>query len=296
MKSKIVLKSAEIFRCICTIISPSLNTKVCYFVKRKKWPNTKNPVTFKEKLLKLKIENYNSNPLVKQCADKYAVRGYIEEKLGAESGNILNDLISVYDSPEQIEWDSLPERFAVKWNYGCGYNIIVKDKSKVDKKAVTEQFLRWGKENPYLGYAEMQYKNVPKKIIVEKFLEGRNGGLPEDYKLYCFNGKCHAILYISDRGTTGKKAGFFDADWNYLGGTGKKNYTGFEELPSKPESLDVMIETAEKLSEPFPFVRADYYDANGRAVFGELTFTPAGVSDVSEIDIYGRTMGEILKI
>lgn len=33
-----------------------------------------------------------------------------------------------------------------------------------------------------------------------------------------------------------------------------------------------MIELAKKLSEGFPHVRVDFYEANGRVYFGEMTF------------------------
>ena len=118
-------KIAEVLRCAMTLISPTLNTKVCYRVKTGRKLDLKNPTGFKEKLLKLKLDNYNHNPLVKKCADKYAVREYVCQKLGYASGQaILNELIATYDTAEEIEWERLPDSFAVKWNFGCGYNIM----------------------------------------------------------------------------------------------------------------------------------------------------------------------------
>ena len=37
-----------------------------------------------------------------------------------------------------------------------------------------------------------------------------------------------------------------------------------------------MLKIAERLSKPFPFVRVDFYDLNGKPILGEMTFTPAG--------------------
>jgi hypothetical protein len=37
-----------------------------------------------------------------------------------------------------------------------------------------------------------------------------------------------------------------------------------------------MVAAAEALSKPFPFVRMDFYDINGKALLGEMTFTPSG--------------------
>lgn len=88
-----------------------------------------NPVTLSDKLVVLKIKNYNHNPLVKQCADKYAVREYVRSK---GHNDVLNELIGVYDSVEDIEWDKLPDQFAIKWNFGCGFNVICRDKANLD--------------------------------------------------------------------------------------------------------------------------------------------------------------------
>ena len=37
-----------------------------------------------------------------------------------------------------------------------------------------------------------------------------------------------------------------------------------------------MIDCAEKLAQPFPVVRVDLYNLNGKVFFGEMTFTSLG--------------------
>lgn len=165
-------KMMHIFRCFLTLISPRLNTEICYLVKFKKKLPLKNPMTLNEKLLWLKLNDYPTNDLVKKCADKYAVRDYIRQ-CGCEE--ILNNLIATYDRPEEIAWDQLPHCFAIKWNYGCGLNYICNDKSKIDYNKVTDLLKKMGKKNAYLPYSEIQYKNVRKKIIVEKYLGNDEG-------------------------------------------------------------------------------------------------------------------------
>ena len=288
-------KLASIFRCALTSISPKLNAKFVYRVKKHKPLNWKNPQTLAEKLVKLRIEKYNSDPLVKQCADKYAVRGYVEEK---GCGGLLNELIAVYEKPEDIRWDELPSRFALKLNYANGYNIICTDKNEVVQDAVVRKLKIWLNEKPWLGYAELQYKDVPVRIIVEKFLEGKDGLFPEDYKVYCFNGEPKVILYMTGRYSGTMRVGFFDTDWVHIGRPNKQ-YMGFEEnnIPRRPDSLQTMLEAARKLSEPFPFVRVDFYDLDGKAIFGEMTFSPAGGFDVADIEYNGHSsLGYLLKL
>lgn len=72
-----VLDIAGGVRSMMTMISPKLNASVVYSVKKHRIMHWKNPKTFVEKLIKLRIENYNYNPLVKKCSDKYAVRDYL---------------------------------------------------------------------------------------------------------------------------------------------------------------------------------------------------------------------------
>ena len=208
-------------------------------------------------------------------------------------------MLAVYDNPEEIEWNELPERFALKLNSGSGCNIICDDKSKLKEEEVIAELRKWRKQKYWLGYAEMQYKDVPVKYLLENFLVGRDGLFPEDYKIYCFNGAPKAILYISGRFSDSTCAGFFDINWNYLGlPKNRLDYKSFDvdSIPIRPRSLDVMLKAAADLSKPFPFVRMDFYDLDGEAVFGEMTFSPAGGFDVSEIDIDGKSMGDLLEI
>ena len=285
--------AASLFRSTLTLLSPRLNAELVYWIKKKKRMNWKDPQSFSELLVKLRIEEYNNSSLVKRCADKYAVREYVEEK---GFGSLLNPLLAGYNRPEQIDWQVLPERFALKLNFGCGCNLICTDKARFDTDAAYAVMRSWLKRKPWLGYAELQYKDVPAKLLVERFLEGKNGLFPEDYKLYCFHGKPTAILYMQNRESERMRVGFFDTEWKYLGKP-EKQYLTFtrENMPLAPASLSTMLRAAEALSAPFPFVRMDFYDLDGIAVFGEMTFSPAAGFDVSEIPVHGKTMAELLR-
>ena len=267
---------AQIFRCALTCISPVLNTKVCYRVKFGKKLDLKNPQTFHEKLLWLKLRDYETNPLVRQCADKYRVREYVEQK---GCGEILNPLFAAYDDPEEIRWDELPEKFALKWNFGCGLNVVCEDKNKLDREETVRKLKKWKNTKPYLSYSEMQYKNVKPVLLAEKYLSDGSGQFPLDYKFYCFNGKPYCVMLCVGRGNAHMKYYFFDRDWNFL----RINKSGMEAPEGftvpKPEGMDEAFRYAEILSAPFEFVRADFYIVDGKPVFGELTFTPAGAMD-----------------
>lgn len=257
-----------------TILSPTLNSKKRYASVFGKPLNLKDPKTFCEKIMKMKLDSYETDPLVRRCADKYAVRQYIEEKGCPE---ILVPLIATYDKAKDVDWDALPDQFAMKWNFGCGFNIICDDKRKLNRDEVLRLMKKWGKVKCYLPYSEMQYKNVPKKIIVEQYLKPNQGKLPEDYKVYCFSGKVECVMLCIGREHGRPKFIHFDKDFRFLR---DYSYDGID-MPEdfsmeKPDGYDDLIKYAQILSKPFPFVRADFYLLDGKVYFGELTFTPAG--------------------
>ncbi len=272
------------FKQTLTRISPKLNTRVVYLMKFKKPINLKHPLTLDEKIQWLKFNTYYKNPLVTQCADKYAVRQYVEQ---CGCGEILNELYGVYEHVEDIPWDKLPNQFVIKWNFGCGENLIVFDKSKLDIDEAKKKLNDWykTKDTFYLTYSEMQYRGIPPKLVCEKLIETEDGGLPVDYKLYCFSGRADCVLVCTGRNTDGHgtKYYFFDRNWNLLryNKTGKNAPKDFT-LP-KPEGIDELFDYAEKLTKPFPFVRADFYLEKGKVTFGELTFTPCGGFDVDRL-------------
>ncbi len=272
------------YKRLLAIISPTLNTKVIYKKKFGSKIDLDNPKTLDEKIQWLKLNTYLGNPLVTQCADKYAVREYVKNS-GCEE--ILNDLFGAYLKVEDIPWDSLPRQFVVKWNFGCGQNLIVWDKDTLDIEDVKKQLKQWYKLHNvfYLTYSEMQYKGIPPKLIIEKLIDTEDGGLPIDYKVYCFNGEPHCVLVCTKRDDSGHGAEyyFFDKEWKLLryNKRGKDAPEGFT-IP-RPEGIEKVFDYAAALSKPFPFVRADFYLEKGNVTFGELTFTPCGGFDVNRL-------------
>ena len=138
-----------------TRISPELNSKILYFGMLKRKLNLKEPKTFNEKLMWLKLNTYKDNELVSQCADKYRVRDYVK-KCGCEE--ILNDLIGVYDNANDIDFEKLPNRFVLKCNHAAGYNVICKDKSNLDIDKTRKKLNKWLKRDYWAMYSELQYK------------------------------------------------------------------------------------------------------------------------------------------
>ena len=289
-KIKILKKTYKIL----STISPTIASKIIYKIATKKKLNLKDPKLFNEKLMWLKLNLYKNNPLITECVDKYRVREYIKRSGCTE---LLNELIGVYDTPDEIDFAKLPDKFVLKCNHGAGYNIICKDKSKLNIYDTKQTLKKWLKEDYWKTYAEINYKKVPKKIICEKFLENENQNDIEDYKVYCFNGVPQFVMVCVDRNSDKKtKYYFMNKNWEIM----KINPTGIKAPDDlkieKPKCIDKMFEYAQILSKPFPFVRVDFYSVNDKAVFGELTFTPAGCTDINYVGDANQMLGDLIDL
>lgn len=235
-------------------------------------PNLDNPQTLTEKLQYLKLNDYFYNPLVTQCADKYAVRKYVEE---CGCSEILNELYCVYDSVEEINWAELPEQFAIKCNHGCGGNILCNDKSKLNLDEATKKLGKWLKSNYGLDHVEYSYENIPHKIICERLIKSEDGYPPRDYKIFCSYGVPKLIYTISERKENTECLDYFTPDWEWIP-VRNGNLPNATTTPQRPDKLSEMLDYARKLSKPFPIVRVDLYCEFGKILFGELTFLPTG--------------------
>lgn len=250
--------------------------------------NLENPKSFNEKIQWLKL--YDNSPLKTKLADKYLVREWIKENLGEE---YLIPLLGVYDSFDEIDFDKLPDKFVLKANHGCAWNIIVKDKQKFDKKKAKKKFDKWMKRNYALkaGF-EMQYKDIPPKIVAEAFIQDSKGEL-NDYKVLCFNGE-PKFIWIDQGRFSNRTENIYDTKWNlqpFL-----LTYENSKEEVPPPKNLETMIEFARKLSKDFALVRVDFYNVDGKIYFGEMTFTSASGVDVFKPAEYDLKLGEMLEL
>lgn len=238
------------------------------------WINWKNPQTFTEKLQWLKL--YNRKPEYTEMVDKYAVKEYVAKKIGEE---YIIPTLGVWDKPEDIDWDSLPNQFVLKTTHGGGGGgvVICKDKTTFDRTSAIAKLKESMASDIYSYLREWPYKNVPKRIIAEKFMAPeKNTASAEllDYKFFCFNGKVRFFKVDFGR--------FVEHHANYYSPEGELlefGEQGLEPDPSYPIELPNnhkdMIALAERLSKNEPFLRVDFYNVEGKIYFGELTFYPA---------------------
>jgi len=245
--------------------------KLQYRIKTGRKLNLKNPRRFTEKLQWYKL--YYRTPLMKQCADKYEVRKYVQSKGLRET---LNDLFGVYESFEDIDFRKLPDQFVFKATNGAGgLNVLFcKDKSKFQVEENRKLLEQWQQSKSYKsGGREWCYYQAKPRIIAERLLVNEQNPVAgiADYKFFCFNGVPLYVVVDVDR-FIGHKRNFYDIHWNQI--QVSSDCPNFAVPLPKPKGLDDMISVATDLSDEFPFVRVDLYYVSGRVYFGELTFYP----------------------
>lgn len=250
-----------------------------------------HPKTFNEKLQWLKL--YNRKTSYTTMVDKYKVREYIRERLGEK---YLIPLLGVWNNPEEIDFDILPNQFVLKCNHNSGLGMsICKDKVLFDFAKAKKDLRRGIRENYYQKNREWPYKDVPRKIIAEQYMKSDAGGLT-DYKIHCFNGEPKLILVCKDRFLeTGLTEDFFSINWEHLDIRRPKHPNASAPI-KKPEELDEMLRLAAILSKDIPFLRVDFYIVDYKIYFSELTFYPASGFDKFVPEIWDNILGDWLKL
>ena len=251
--------------------------------------NLKDPQTFSEKLQWLKL--YDRRPEYIKMVDKAAVKDYVAGIIG---GEYIIPTLGVWDKPEDINWDNLPNQFVLKCTHDSGGLVICRDKTSLDKKAAIKKLRKSLKRNYFKVWREWPYKDVPRQIIAEKYIEPDPDlqDLP-DYKFFCFNGEPRYCQVISGRNET-MSIDFFDMDWNHQPFHEPKNYPFAEVEPQRPVRFEQMKSAAKMLAQDRSFSRIDFYQVGGVVYFGEITFFPTsgmGGFEPNEYDlVFGRMM------
>lgn len=269
--------------------SPELLARLRYRAAWGRWPDFARPTTFDEKLLWLNL--YWRHPLKTECADKYLLRGYVERK---GLGHLLPRVYGVYETVAAIDFGALPEQFVLKCSHGCKCNAFCLEKADLDLAAARRDLARWMATDYSTLLGELHYAGMEPRILCEEFLDDGTGQLPTDYKVFCFNGRPCWILCYSNRTPNDKgDRVVLDLEWNPV--THFLNEGDGQGLP-QPAALPELLSASEKLAAPFPFVRMDFYCIAGRAVLGEMTFTPNACINNSYTDHAQQEMGRQLEL
>lgn len=246
--------------------------------------NLKNPKTFNEKLQWLKL--YDRKPEYTRMVDKYEAKQYVAERIGEQ---YIIPTLGVWDSFDEIDFDSLPDQFVLKCTHDSGGLVICRNKKELNLENAKRIISNSLKNNYFYAKREWPYKNVKPRIIAEKFMEDAADDALTDYKFFCFNGKAK-IMYISRDHGKNPRTDFFDMEFNHL--PIQVRDPNAEIVPQKPEQFEQMRELAEILSHGIAHLRVDFYLIDGKVYVGELTFYHmSGFSKVKPEE-WNEIMGE----
>jgi len=260
-----------------------------YFERFGKLMDWENPQTYNEKLNWEKVYVYDERKT--KLVDKYLVREYIKEKIGEE---YQTKLYGVWDTVEEIDFENLPNQFVLKMNNGSSRNIVVADKTKIDKEEICNKLNEWREKNFFYTCLERQYKNVIPKIICEEYLEGVANNL-YDYDVYCFHGEPKYIWCINGSHKEDCSATFYDLNWERQ--PFDFGYPLDPQMAPKPKQLDKILELSRVLAKDFEHVRIDWYEypkSKNGILFSEMTFTTWGGMYPIMPEKYDKLLGDMI--
>lgn len=226
-------------------------------------------------------------------ADKLEVRKYVEEK---GLGDTLVPLLGYWDDASKVDFDALPNQFAIKCNHSCGMNIICFDKSKLDIEDARAKLDKW-MHTKHPKFFERHYKYIKPMILAEALIPSEEDGyFPRDYKIHCAHGKPVYIQCCFER--TDNDAGrrvIYSTEWKNLHYVIADAHYSEEDIP-RPKHLEEMLKGAKKLSEGLDYARIDFYDTDKGILFGEVTLTPMGgwleYFTQEALDVMGKAIRE----
>ena len=238
-------------------------------------------------------------PILTTFADKVAVRDHVARLAGPDC---LSELLAVVADARELDRAGLPREFVVKASHASGGMWIVSDAAAEDLVKPGEQYAdgpptprsgwNWIVTSPdrldwdvlvetcrewlsreYREQPEWAYLDVPRRILVEQLLRGPGGEIPDDYKLFVFDGVVRLVQVDSGRFDEHRR-NLYLPDWTPV--DAEYVHPRADRESPRPASLERMVELAETLGRGMDFVRVDLYDLDGRVVFGELTNYPEG--------------------
>ena len=267
-----------------------------YFFRKWKRLDLDNPSSYSEKCQWLKL--FDRKAIYHTMVDKYEAKEFIAKCVGLQ---YVIPTYGIWDRVEDIDWDSLPEKFVIKPTHSGGADciIICKDKTNFNIKEAESRLRRTMRPNTiWSNLREWPYKDIRPRIIAEKLLEDPHSPSINDYKFMCFNGKV-LCFYI----TTGRGEGlhvrdnYFNCDGNYIEGLEHVGYKSDpSRLPDVSQSLSEMVKIAEKLSAGMPHLRVDLYEVNGHVYCGELTFAEESGFASFKPDKWNYIFGNMIKL
>ncbi len=274
-----------------SITPPLWYIRCQYRFRLNKKLNIRDPKTFNDKIQWMKLNLHEE--IYTKMADKYEVRNIVKEKIGEEYLVPLA-VNSPIKKVEEIDFESLPEKYVIKCTHDSGSAIIIKDGKKINKEKIKKKLRKCLRRNYYWIGREWAYKNIEPRIIIENYLQDDDSEELRDYKIFCFNGEPKFIQVDFDRHSSHKRH-IYSPDWKYMGFTSM--YPTYPDvIIPRPDNLEKMMDIARSLSNGLPHVRVDLYNTGSRIYFGELTFYHGSGFEIYDPIEWDLKIGDMLKL
>jgi TupA-like ATPgrasp len=251
--------------------------------------NLRAPRTFNEKVQYRKV--FDRNPLFPIVSDKFRLRRHVARVLGPEdAANLFPKLLGVTRRPTRRWLERLGTGIALKANNASARNIFLRRGEPVDTGQVLRTCRKWLRQDYGRKLQEWGYWPIPRRIVAEELLVGRDGRLADDIKFFMFGGVCGLIDVEWDR--FGRHAQvFLDSNWNRLPVQMKQEH--WIEAPPRPPMLADMLDVAARLGAEFDHVRVDFLYTGDRYALNELTlYSGSGINPFRPVE-WDRKLGDL---
>ena len=254
--------------------------------------NTDNPTTMTEKIRY--ICTYGILDDVKcMCADKLLLHDFSKYVLGKD---ICIPIIKTIKNINDINTDTLPQKFVLKANHGCGFNMIYDKPNKYSNTKLRETANRWLQQDLSIRIHETHYARIIPQIYIEQYMNDGKDAPLTDYKFLCFNGLPMFCQIINDRHTPLQRLNYYNMKFEFVDICRNEFKNNPQMLDKKPKTWNEMYMTAMKFASYFDFVRVDLYEINGKVYLGELTFTPGAGKFTYKNPNDNIKLGKLLKL
>lgn len=243
-----------------------LDIHVISALRLRRFPNLKAPRDYNDQIKWLMM--FAQHQDMSTCVDKLRVRDYVSRKIGKEH---LIPLIATAKTWDVIEPYLSSSKGVLKCAHDSGSALLF---DRVNPEFLNELKLKYEKllSKEYgVGKGEWPYRDATRAFLVEEQLEGATKeSLPDDIKVHCVNGQPKLIHIIADRQTVPKQAFFLPNGTRVFPRVkpGRAQIFDFDFTSVREKILPL----AQSLSEPFAYVRTDFYLSSNHPYFGEMTF------------------------
>ncbi len=230
-----------------------------------RWPDLARPHTFQEHIHSYLVRAHD--PRLVMLADKVRVRDYIAQKVG---DGYTVPIVGQWEHAGDVPLEALPFPVVLKPSHASGRVLLLHAATKVRPGAHRRLLAKWLAQDYSRVNREWFYHQVPHRIVAEPMLFGEDGDIPADCKAYVIGGR---VRYFQvERGRFMRPTrNLYSPQWQLL--PVRVGCARHAPQPPPPE-LPRMIELAQRLAEPFEFMRVDFMLTRDGVRISELTSSP----------------------